>query len=163
MKTNHPMELLYDEIREENLDDPKALPQKLLALLGAGFVEEEKCVFLSLLKIDSPVKRADFPDRTAYECFVNHIHIEDYLENGGLPPLEMLGRGLALARELKARLSSLPGKRHFRIIVSFRGPSCTVRFHTVRPDETWTDKDASGLQSEAIAILDTQEFEPWPR
>lgn len=159
MKTNHQMDILCEEIREDNLDDPKALPQRLLALLNAGFVEEEQCVFLALLK-KGPVKRVDFPDRTGYECFVNHVHIEDYLENGGLTPLEMLGRGLALARELKERLSRLHGAKHFRIIVAFDGSTCTVRFHTVRPDEEWVAKGRNGYKEEAMAVLETQELEP---
>jgi len=50
MKTNQEMDVLYEEIREDNLDDPKALPQKLVSLLNGGFVEEEDCVFLTLLK-----------------------------------------------------------------------------------------------------------------
>ena len=160
MKTNHQMDVLYDEIREEQLDDSKALPQKLLALLNAGFVEMDQCVFLRVLKNEAPVKSIDFPNRTAYECFVNHVHIEDYLENGGLPPLKMLGRGIALARELKDRLSRLHGTRQFRIIVASPGPTCTVRFHTIRPDEEWVDKDAVSPESEAMAILDTLELEP---
>ena len=159
MKTNRQMDVLYDEIREENLDDPNALPQKLLALLNAGFVEADQCVFLLALKKVATVERLDFANRTAYECFVNHIHIEDYLENGGLPPLELLGRGLALARELRQRLSLLHGDKHFRIIVAFPGPTCTVRFHMIRTDEEWVDKDAAGLGSEAVAILETEELE----
>ena len=155
MKTNQQMDVLYDEIREENLDDPKALPQKLLALLNAGFVETDQCVFLSVLKNNASVERLDFAHRTAYECFVNHIHINQYLENGGLPPLEMLGRGLALARELRDRLARLHAARHFRIIVACPGPTCTVRFHTIRPDEDWIDKDAGSAEREAIAILET--------
>jgi len=113
-----------------------------------------------LLKKAASVKRLDFPDRTGYECFVNHIHIEDYLENGGLHPLEMLGRGIALARELKIRLGQLHGDKHFRIIVAFDGSSCTVRFHTVRPDEEWVDKNLDRYREEAIAVLETQELEP---
>ena len=158
MKMNPQMDVLYEEIRDENLDDPKALPQKLLALLNAGFVEEEGCVFLSGLKKGAPVKRLDFPDCTGFECFVNHIHVEDYLENGGLPPLEMLGRGLALAQELKTQLSRLHSTKHFRIIVTFDGSSCSVRFHTVRADEEWAAKEHG--REEAIAILDTQEQAP---
>lgn len=157
MKTNRQMELLYDEIREENLDDPKALPQRLLAVLSAGFVDEEQCVFLSALKQTAPVERADFPNRTAYECFVNHIRVEDYLENGGLPPVEMVGRGIALARELKSRLCELHRTKHFRIIVAAHDITCSVRFHTVRPDEEWVDKDAGALGPVAIAVFDTQE------
>ena len=159
MKTNPQMDALYEEIREERLDDAKALPQKLLALLNAGFVEADHCVFLKALKSAASVQRLDFPNLTSYECFVNHIHIEEYLENGGLPPLEMLGRGLALAHELQTRLAKLPGPKRFRIIVAFPGPTCTVRFHTVRSDEEWVDKDASGPGSEALAILETQEIQ----
>ncbi len=160
MKANHQMELLCEEIRDEKLDDPKALPQRLLKLLDGGFKEEEQCVFLSVLKNEAPVKRADFADRTAYECFVNHIHVEDYLENGGLPPLEMLGRGIALAREIRDRLARLHGAKHFRVIVAFDGMTCTVRFHMIRVDEEWIDKDAGGAHPGAVAIFDTQEMEP---
>ena len=158
MKTNHSMEVIYDEIRDENPDDPKALPQTLLALLNAGFVEEEGRVFLSPLRKDAPVTRADCPERTQYECFVNHIHVGDYLENGGLPPLELLGRGIALARELKERLSQLHGLRDFRIMVRLQGTICAVRFHTIRPDEEWIDK--GGPLEEATATFERQEMEP---
>jgi hypothetical protein len=160
VKTNQQMDVLYDEIREDNLDDPKALPQRLLALLNAGFVEEEQCLFLSLLKKAAPVRRMDFPDLTGYECFINHVHVEDYLENGGLPPLQMLGCGIALARALKERLSRLHGVKHFRIIIAFDGSSCTVRFHTVRPDEEWVAKHLNAYKKEAIAVMETRELEP---
>lgn len=161
MKTNPKMDALLAEIHDDNLDDPKALPQKLVALLNEGFAEAEECVFFSRLRKESQVQRLDFPDRTAYECFVNHVHIEDYLENGGLPPLELLGRGLAFAGELAGRLRRLHGTKHFRIIVaSDGGPSCTVRFHTVRHEEIWIGKSANGLKEEAIAIVETQELQP---
>jgi len=161
VKTNPKMEAFLVEIRDDNFDDPKALPQKLIALLNEGFIEEEDCVFLARLKKQAQVQRLDFPDRTAYECFVNHIHVEDYLENGGLPPLELLGRGIALAREMSARLSQLQSTKCFRIIVaSDGGPSCTVRFHLVRPDEDWVSKSANGFKEEAVAIMETQEVMP---
>ena len=160
MKTNREMDVLWDEILEEHLDNPEVLPQKLLTLLNAGFLEQDQCVFLSALRKEAPVERLDFPDCTGYECFVNHIHVEDYLENGGLPPLELLGCGIALARELKARLSGFQGMRHFRIIVIVQGATCSVRFHTIRPDEEWMDKDLHGYREEAIAILETHESEP---
>jgi hypothetical protein len=158
VKTNERMELLLDEIRAENLDDPKSLPQKLWAILNAGFAEEEGCVFLAALKHKkeaASMRRLDFPDRTGYECFVNHLHLDDYLENGSLAPLVMLGRGLAFAQELKERLVGLGGGRHFRVIVASDRESCTVRFHTIRPDEEWSAKDLNGYKDEAVAVLDT--------
>ena len=157
MKTNRRMEALLDEIRDGNLDDPKALPQKLLALLNGGFAEEDECVFLALLKKSAEVRRLDFADRTAYECFVNAVHIEAYLENGGLPPIELLGCGIALARDIIDRLSQLHGTKHFRVIVSSGGPNCAVRFHTVRSEESWVAKDLEGFREEAVAELETQE------
>jgi hypothetical protein len=161
VKTNPRMEALLTEIRDDNLDDPRALPQKLLVLLNEGFLEEEDCVFFSRLKKQSHVQRLDFPDRTGYECFVNHVHVEDYLENGGLPPMELLGRGIAFAHELAERLRRLQGTRHFRIIVaSDGGVSCTVRFHTLRHEEEWVGKNSNGFKEEAIAILETQEVLP---
>ncbi len=159
MKTNQEMDVLYEEVREGNLDDPKALPQKLLTLLAGGFTEEDQCIFLTALKKSAAVTRLDFSQPTQYECFVNHIHIEDYLENGGLPPLKMVGRGLALAHELLSRLSVLHGTKHFRVIVAYQGASCTVRFHTIRPDEEWVDKDAARFGPEAIAVFETPELE----
>ncbi len=161
MRTSPNMEALLEEIHDNNFDDPKSLPQRLVALLNEGFVEAEECVFFSRLKSTSEVQRLDFSDRTAYECFVNHVHIEDYLENGGLPPLELLGRGIAFAHELATRLRRLHGTKHFRIIVaSDGGVSCTVRFHTIRREEEWIGKNPNGFREEAVAILETQELLP---
>jgi hypothetical protein len=145
VKTDQRMEAYYEEVRAENFDDPKALPQKLLAVLNAGFVEKDQCVVLAQLKKSVQVQRPDFSNSTGYECFVNHRHMEDYLENGGLPPLETLGRGLAVAQELKERLIAVGGLQHFTIIVAFDGSTCTVRFHTLRHDEEWLDKDVDTL------------------
>ena len=161
MKTNPKMEALLDEIRDDHLDDPKALPQKLERLLNEGFTEEDDCVFFAQIKREAQVQKLDFPDRTAYECFVNHLHVEDYLENGGLPPLELLGRGIAFASELADRLHRLHGSRHFRVIVaSDGGATCTVRFHTIRREEQWAGKDLNGFKEEAVAVLETQEILP---
>ncbi|HTT18487.1 MAG TPA: hypothetical protein VMG82_06060 [Candidatus Sulfotelmatobacter sp.] len=161
MKTSPKMDALLAEIHDSHLDDPKALPQRLIALLDEGFTEEEQCVFLSRMQKDSQVQRLDFPDLTAYECFVNHIHVEDYLENGGLPPLELLGSGMAFASELRERLRRLHGTKQFHVIVaSGGGPACTVRFHTVRNEEEWVGKDSNGCKEEVIAIIETQELQP---
>jgi len=160
VKTSPGMAALYQEIEEEHLDDPKALPQKLIKLLDGGFVEEEGGVFLARLRQEAPVQRLDFPDRTAYECFVNHVHLEDYLENGGLPPLQLLGRAIAFARELLQRLSRLYGVKEFRVIVASDGHTATVRFHTIRPDEQWVSKGVEGFREEVFAILETKELLP---
>jgi hypothetical protein len=68
------MDLLLEEIREENLDDPNLLSQKLLTVVSAGFLQEDDCVFLAAFKqAASCTNRAHFTDCTGYECFVNHL------------------------------------------------------------------------------------------
>ncbi len=156
MKTNQRMEALYQQVRQDHLDDPKALSQKLQAVLEAPLVEEEGCLFLAPLRARVPtVKLADFQNRTAVECYVNHIHVEDYSENGGFLPLPMLGHGMAVAQELRDRLAREKPGKHFHVIVNFDGDHCDVRFHTVRPDEEWIGPDLEEYPQEALAILDT--------
>jgi hypothetical protein len=156
MKTNQRMEALYQQVRQDNLDDPKTLSQKLQQLLVSPFVEEEDCLFLGQLRARVPtVKLADFQNRTAFECYVNHIHVEDYSENGGFLPLPMLGYGMAVAQALRDRLAEERPGKHFHVIVNFDGDHCDVRFHTVRPDEEWIGPDLEEYPQEALAILDT--------
>jgi hypothetical protein len=156
MKTNQRMEALYQQVRQDNLDDPKTLSQKLQHLLASPFVEEEGCVFLAQLRARvTTVKLADFQDRTAYECYVNHIHVEDYSENGGFLPLPMLGYGMAVAQSLRDRLVKEKQDKHFHVIVNFDGDHCDVRFHTVRLDEEWLNPDLEEYTQEALAVLDT--------
>ena len=156
MKTNQRMEALYQQVRQDNLDDPKALSQKLQVLLDSSLGEEEGWLFLAPLRARVPtVKLADFKNRTACECFVNHIHVEDYSENGGFLPLPMLGHGMAVAQALRDRLAREKPEKHFHVIVNFDGEHCDVRFHTVRLDEEWIGPDLEEYQQEALAILDT--------
>ena len=156
MKTNQRMEALYQQVRQDNLDDPKALSQKLQQLLVSSFVEEDGCLFLAQLRARVPtVKLADFQNRTAFECYVNHIHVEDYSENGGFLPLPMLGYGMAVAQALRDRLAKEKPGQHFHVIVNFDGDHCDVRFHTVRPDEEWIGPDLEEYPLEALAIQDT--------
>ncbi|HYL96065.1 MAG TPA: hypothetical protein VET69_09690 [Terriglobales bacterium] len=156
MKTNQRMEALYQQVRQDNLDDPKTLSQKLQRLLASPFLEEEGCVFLAQLRARVPtVKLADFQDRTAYECYVKHIHVEDYSENGGFLPLPMLGYGMAVAHSLRDRLVKEQSGKHFHIIVNFDGDHCDVRFHIVRQGEEWLSPDLEEYTQEALAVLDT--------
>jgi hypothetical protein len=156
MKTNQRMEALNQQVRQDNLDDPKALSQKLQTLLQSALIEEEGCVFLAPLRARVPtVKPADFQNRTACECYINHIHVEDYSENGGFLPLPMLGHGMAVAQELRDRLAQERPEKHFHVIVNFDGEHCDVRFHIVRVDEEWISPDLEEYPQEALAVLDT--------
>lgn len=57
------------------------LASGLAELLREELVEENGCWFLASLREGArTASLASFVDRSGLECFVNHIHIEDFLE-----------------------------------------------------------------------------------
>ena len=100
------------------------------------------------------VKITDLPDKTGFECFINHVHLPFDGTN------ESLNSCLEYAATLQEALMPLTGDRQFRVIVSlsedyeFPESACTVRFHQIRPDENWIAEDLEGYKSEAILVFD---------
>ncbi len=59
----------------------ETLRSELMQIVVEGFVQQENCFFLkSIVGPQTHVKRGDFFDDVAYECFVNAIHIDDYVD-----------------------------------------------------------------------------------
>lgn len=126
------------------------LPAKLSDLLSAGVVDQDGCVFLAqLAKRASSASRSDFPDLTGYECFVNHVHVDDYVDDAN--PQTLAAMGVVFARGLCELLSKRSGD--FNVIVGSDDLSCSVRFHQVRAGEAWLNDDLESYQDEAIALL----------
>ncbi len=100
------------------------------------------------------VKVADFPDKTGFENFINHVHLPFAGTNDSLISC------LEYAATLQAALMPLTHERQFRVIVSLSddAPSarfaCTVRFHQIRPGESWISENLEGYESEAILVFD---------
>ena len=99
------------------------------------------------------VKITDLPDRTGFECFINHVHLPFEGTNETLVPC------LEYAATLQEALIPLTQDRQFRVIVSlsegdaFPKSACTVRFHQIRPGENCVSEDLEGYKSEAILIF----------
>jgi len=151
------MEALWDDVRTKSLDCPEQLSRRLVELLDSGFTRVDRCVFLKAQeKLRGNGKLEDFPDRTGYECFVNHIHVEDYLDQSdNVSQLVRLGQGVAFAYQMKEGLSSFSANENFRLIVSSDELSCSVRFHVIRNAEEWLSSDINSYEHEAILVLDT--------
>ena len=73
--------------------DGSALSPELSTILDVGFVEEKGCVLLASKARGSASARAAAEDETGYECFINHLHVED------------LGEALEFARRLNKALA----------------------------------------------------------
>jgi len=93
------------------------------------------------------VKTSDFPDRTGYECFINHVHLPFEQTR------ESLLACLRYAIALQSGLAELQPRRHFQIIVSVGETDCTVRFHEDRSGESWVAENLDGY-TEAVLVLE---------
>ena len=65
---------------------PCQVPQSLSEpISSAAFLLCDGCYFLDFLyRQRGNANRSMFPDETGYECFVNHIHMEDFTKEGML-------------------------------------------------------------------------------
>jgi hypothetical protein len=100
------------------------------------------------------VKVTDFPDKTGFECFINHVHLPFEGTIASLVPC------LEYVAKLQEALIPFTQDRQFRLIISlseddaFPNSACTVRFHEIRLGENWIADGLEGYQSEAILVLD---------
>jgi hypothetical protein len=100
------------------------------------------------------VKITDLPDKTGFECFINHVDLPfDGTDESLISCLEH-------ASTLQEALMPLTGDRQFRVIISlseddeFAKSGCTARFHQIRPGEISMAEDLEGFKSEAILVFD---------
>lgn len=100
-----------------------------------SFIEREGCHFLdSLLNDCKSVHKSAFPDETGYECFVNHLHIDEPTVNGGVLT------AIAILCELDRKWRS----SKFRDLDLCHIVSCdpesgesVYRCHVARPGQRW--------------------------
>jgi hypothetical protein len=93
------------------------------------------------------VKLGDFPDKTGFESFVNHVHIP---YDGSRESIESC---LKLAAALQKALRQFGKGRPFLVILSVSNKGCVVRFHQSRQNEEWLAKDLDGYREEGILVL----------
>ncbi|MBV9304240.1 MAG: hypothetical protein JOY53_19185 [Acidobacteriaceae bacterium] len=94
--------------------------------------------------------RKHFQDETGYECFVNHVHLEDILTSAGVCLL--LEQALLLANELSALKLNVGLFEPLEYIIVSDGNEMNVRFHVVRSGQSWLADDL-GVYAEAVAAL----------
>jgi len=113
------------------------LEPALRDILNQGFFSFDGCVFLERFRqIAERYSVQDFPDRTGFECFVNHIHVEDFL-----PKIsdirDQLTQALSLAHDLSAALCKGSPAQSFSIIMNSGDDGAIVRFHVKREGERY--------------------------
>jgi len=98
------------------------------------------------------VSPADLPDKTGYECYINHVHRP--FDGTGASLKSCLSYAITLQKGL-ARIETK--NRNFQVIVSVDDHECTIRFHQLRQGESWVAEDLEGYAEEAILLLTTDQ------
>ena len=109
------------------------LSKGLEILLKEGIVAKSQCLFFRRFYVSNPHITVDlFDDMTAYECFINNIHIEDFcLKN-------VVSNALAFVNRLENILKKM--KVGYEIILTIQEESCTLTFHSLHKSEvSWID------------------------
>lgn len=120
----------------------KTFPRPVLLEVG------EFVLLKSQFEANKHVNPADLPDKTGFECFVNHVH---HAFDGTDASVRSC---LSYAIALQNSLSQIAKGRSFLVIVSFGDHECITRFHQVRQDESWAAEDLEGYTEEAVLLLE---------
>ena len=131
----------------------ESLAESLLDLLAGGFVIDDGCAFLAALKTRGGNSRLDsFPDRTGYECFINSIHIDDYVAS------DFVLQACLFVETLfeSWRGAEGTGCRKLQAIISCDEFGAVVKFCLVRDGESWLSDNLEEYE-EGILVADSLE------
>lgn len=127
----------------------------LLKIIQEGFIEINQAVIYKIFTNTArSIPLASLPDLTGYECFVNHVHIEDFLGDGRFTQKELLQKGILFALATRKALRTLKKSREFCLIIALNKSGCSFRFHTVRENESWLANDLNSYSQEAILVIE---------
>jgi len=89
-------------------------------------------------------------DETGLECFVNHVHLEDFCDSG-----ERLETALRICAVMEEKwFESAYGVNTLRQIVSYDDNSCVYRCHVVREGQSWVSANLHSYQ-ELMVVIDS--------
>jgi hypothetical protein len=130
-----------DAIKKEPLE------AELARIADAGIVSTDQgFVLREFADVETNATRENFPDATGYECFINHLHIEDYI---GKPSAT---QSILLAICVLAKWIDQGHAGQLIAIISSDEESVIVRFHHKRPNESWLAADLNGYEGAVLEI-----------
>lgn len=109
------------------------LSKRLANLLKEGITVNGRCIFFKRFYVNNPHITLDlFDDMTAYECFLNNVHIEDFCRK------DILSNAFIFADRLGNILKEI--KCGYEIILTIDRESCVLTFHSLHESEAdWMD------------------------
>ncbi|MDO7902972.1 hypothetical protein ACE1YR_13110 [Pseudomonas sp. K1(2024)] len=126
-----------------------ALERELLEIVDAGLMVSEGCVLLKYLqRLSAGAAVSDFQDCTGYECFVNSLHIDDYVSgNYVVQAFLFVFKVFALWRNFNAMSGDIAA------IVLVDDFGVVVKFHFCRDSEFWLANDLQKYEEAVLYML----------
>lgn len=127
------------------------LSKGLANLLKEGITVNGQCIFFKRFFVNNPHITLDmFDDMTAYECFLNNVHIEDFCRKN------ILSNAFIFANRLENILKEI--KYGYEIILTIDRESCVLTFHSLHePEAEWIDLCKIDDYKCGIALFRSQE------
>ena len=98
-------------------------------------------------------------DETGTECFWTKFHLNDFIPEDSAE--ELARTALEFVWPLRSAFEASRLSGSFRMVASVDNPSpdeanprCTIRFHRIRPGQTWLAEDLESYKQEAILACD---------
>jgi len=130
-----------------------ALPPELINIASAGFDECDGCRFLSVLKgLKTNAGAGDFPDRTGFECFINSVHIDDYVNS------DYLKCGCFFLTSVFREWNAMGLTDTLQGIISTDEFGSLVKVHVLRTGESWVSDDLERYE-DALLVVNSEDAE----
>lgn len=140
------------KIIHEISNSERKIPNKLNCLIKDGFIEVDKCYFISSqYKNNTNVTLKNFQDKTGYECFINSIHIDDFVQSNHLV------NSLIFVNSLFEKWNLRKEKTKIKAIIIADNMGVLVKIHTIRDGESWIDENIEEYE-EAILTADSSDI-----
>lgn len=148
--------LLDEQTNQMNISIDQAEIQNLVT---PYFFEWDQCVLLKQSSVEelpvSFVPNSYLLDRTAFEAYYNHIHLNDCI-NSTSGSYHLLQTAIEIIEIWKITLfNQFKNRKRFIIILSYDGEDCVLRFHTLREEErSWLNVDSLESYAEGIMMIE---------
>ena len=166
-RTNSHMLKLLGGDPEFHEPNSEPVPESLVDKLSEGFKVVDGCVVPSsfqaaLIWSEERPRTNNFDDETAVECSLSKVYLEDFVDTP-VPLAELARIGCAYAMYLRKALLESQVLGSFRIIVDAQLPdpelhvgnaACSVRFHKVRPNQSWLVDDLESYKENALWVFE---------
>lgn len=126
----------------------RKLAPALQAIVERGIdFDDGVCILRALKPGGSRVDRGDFPDKTGYECFVNSIHLADYIKD------EFLEEALAFVANIFQVWGNFDRSPILNaIVITSDADDAVVKFHIVRSGERWLSSNLDAYEEGVLEI-----------